>query len=139
MWLTIQGTSEEWWLSSLAQKYLGDWKRYDEIYEANKDVMPDANTVYPGLKIWIPVEGKPKPTTTTEVSTDTQPGVPTVYTTGPGQQSEFTSHSSEAVSSQTSQAVAKAGMTKWLMIGGIALAIAGIGMTVLGDKSRTAA
>lgn len=62
MWYEIKSTDKSEWLSSLAQKYLGDWQKYPLIYEQNKDVLyrgPDH--IEPGMKIWIPVDGKPRP------------------------------------------------------------------------------
>ena len=60
MWYTIQSTDE--WLSKLAGKYMGNMMDYMKIYEQNKDVLykgPDH--VEPGMTLWIPVDGKQRP------------------------------------------------------------------------------
>ena len=138
MWLTIEGTDEKWWLSSLAQKWLGSWERYNEIYEANKDVMVDANTVYPGLKLWIPIEGKPKPTTVTATNTATQPGVTTVYTNTQTPGSEFSLPGVVEVGAKVRGMLSKLGNQKVLLIGGVGLAGLALAMNYFGNKSRTA-
>lgn len=62
MWYTIESTED--WLSRLAARYLDDPMRYMEIYNMNKDVLTSGpNVVRPGMTLWIPVDGKPKPTT----------------------------------------------------------------------------
>lgn len=62
MWYTITSTDKSQWLSSLAAQYLGDWSLYNLIYEANKDVMQwGADVIQPGMKLWIPINGEPKP------------------------------------------------------------------------------
>jgi nucleoid-associated protein YgaU len=41
-------------LSKLAKQYYGDPMRYPEIFEANREVIIDADKIYPGQKIRIP-------------------------------------------------------------------------------------
>ena len=41
-------------LSSLAQRYLGSADRWKEIYEANRDVISDPNSIYVGQQLRIP-------------------------------------------------------------------------------------
>ena len=45
-------------LSRIAKVYLGDAMAYPRIFEANREVIKDADKIYPGQKIRIP-EGKP--------------------------------------------------------------------------------
>jgi nucleoid-associated protein YgaU len=42
-------------LSKIAKKYLGDAMAYPKIFEANREVIKDANLIYPGQKIRIPL------------------------------------------------------------------------------------
>ena len=42
------------WLSKIAQKYYGDAKKYDIIFEANKPMLKDADEIYPGQVLRIP-------------------------------------------------------------------------------------
>ena len=42
-------------LSKIAKKYLGDATAYPKIFEANREVIKDANLIYPGQKIRIPL------------------------------------------------------------------------------------
>ena len=44
-------------LSKIAKTYLGDAMAYTTIFEANREVIKDADKIYPGQKIRIP-EGK---------------------------------------------------------------------------------
>ena len=41
-------------LSKIAQEHLGAANRYPEIFEANREVIKDANLIYPGQMIRIP-------------------------------------------------------------------------------------
>ncbi|MFK7996618.1 MAG: peptidoglycan-binding protein LysM [Granulosicoccus sp.] len=41
-------------LSKIAKEYLGDAMAYPSIFEANREVIKDANLIYPGQKIRIP-------------------------------------------------------------------------------------
>lgn len=41
-------------LSKIAKRFLGDAMRYPDIFEANKEVIKDADLIYPGQKIRIP-------------------------------------------------------------------------------------
>lgn len=41
-------------LSKIAKKYYNDGNLYNKIFEANKEVIKDANKIYPGQKIRIP-------------------------------------------------------------------------------------
>ncbi len=41
-------------LSKIAKKFYGDANLYNKIFEANKEVIKDANLIYPGQKIRIP-------------------------------------------------------------------------------------
>lgn len=41
-------------LSGIAKKYYGDANKYPKIFEANREVIKDANLIYPGQKIRIP-------------------------------------------------------------------------------------
>lgn len=43
-------------LSAIAKKFLGDATRYDEIFEANREVIEDPNLIFPGQKIRILVD-----------------------------------------------------------------------------------
>lgn len=42
-------------LSKIAKKYYQDASAYPRIFEANKEVIKDANLIYPGQKIRIPL------------------------------------------------------------------------------------
>lgn len=48
-------------LSSIAGKYLGSQARYQEIFEANKDQLRDANDLQVGMKLRIPTAVSPPP------------------------------------------------------------------------------
>jgi len=41
-------------LSKIAKKYYGDAMKYPAIFEANREVIKDADLIYPGQKIRIP-------------------------------------------------------------------------------------
>ena len=41
-------------LSKIAKKYYGNAMKYPAIFEANREVIKDANLIYPGQKIRIP-------------------------------------------------------------------------------------
>ncbi len=41
-------------LSKIAKKFYGDGNLYNKIFEANREVIKDANLIYPGQKIRIP-------------------------------------------------------------------------------------
>ncbi len=41
-------------LTSIAQKYYGDASKYAKIYEANKDTLPDPNSLKVGQKLKVP-------------------------------------------------------------------------------------
>ncbi len=41
-------------LSKIAQKYYGDPSLYDQIFQANRDVLKDPNKIFPGQKLKIP-------------------------------------------------------------------------------------
>jgi nucleoid-associated protein YgaU len=41
-------------LSKIAQKYYGDASLYNQIFEANRDVLKDPNKIFPGQKLRIP-------------------------------------------------------------------------------------
>ncbi len=41
-------------LSKIAKRFYGDGKKYPVIFEANREVIKDANLIYPGQKIRIP-------------------------------------------------------------------------------------
>jgi len=43
-------------LSKIAKHYYGDAMKYKELFELNKDVLKDANTIFPGQEIKIPKE-----------------------------------------------------------------------------------
>lgn len=43
-------------LSKIAKKYYGDAGSYPRIFEANREVIKDANLIYPGQKIRIPMD-----------------------------------------------------------------------------------
>jgi len=43
-------------LSSIARLVLGNAQRWQELYEANKDVIDDPNVVQPGMVLRIPGE-----------------------------------------------------------------------------------
>ena len=42
-------------LSAIAKKYYGNASDYPRIFEANREVIKDANLIYPGQKIRIPM------------------------------------------------------------------------------------
>lgn len=41
-------------LSKIAKEFLGDAMKYPQIFEANREVIKDADLIYPGQKIRIP-------------------------------------------------------------------------------------
>lgn len=41
-------------LSKIAKEYYGNANEYNKIFEANREVIKDANLIYPGQKIRIP-------------------------------------------------------------------------------------
>jgi nucleoid-associated protein YgaU len=41
-------------LSEIAQKHLGDANRWNELFEANREVIKDPDKIYPGQRIRIP-------------------------------------------------------------------------------------
>ena len=41
-------------LSKIAQKYYGDASLYNQIFQANRDVLKDPNRISPGQKLKIP-------------------------------------------------------------------------------------
>jgi nucleoid-associated protein YgaU len=43
-------------LSKIAQRFYGNANQYPRIFEANREVIKDANRIFPGQKIWIPLE-----------------------------------------------------------------------------------
>jgi nucleoid-associated protein YgaU len=43
-------------LSAIAKKYYGDANKYPRIFEANREVIKDANLIFPGQKIRIPLD-----------------------------------------------------------------------------------
>jgi nucleoid-associated protein YgaU len=43
-------------LSSIARLVLGNAQRWQELYEANKDVIDDPNVIQPGMVLRIPGE-----------------------------------------------------------------------------------
>ena len=43
-------------LSAIAKKYYGNASDYPRIFEANREVIKDANLIYPDQKIRIPME-----------------------------------------------------------------------------------
>lgn len=43
-------------LSKIAKHYLGDAMAYPKIFEANREVIKDADLIYPGQKIRIPID-----------------------------------------------------------------------------------
>jgi len=43
-------------LSKIAKKFLGNAMKYPAIFEANREVIKDANLIYPGQKIRIPLD-----------------------------------------------------------------------------------
>ena len=43
-------------LSAIAKHYYGDYNKYPKIFEANRDVIEDADKIYPGQKIRIPLD-----------------------------------------------------------------------------------
>ena len=44
-------------LSAIAKKFYGDANRYNDIFEANKEVIGHPDKIYPGQKIRIPQDG----------------------------------------------------------------------------------
>jgi nucleoid-associated protein YgaU len=47
-------------LSKIAQHFYGNANKYPRIFEANREVIKDANLIFPGQKIRIPPEGERK-------------------------------------------------------------------------------
>jgi nucleoid-associated protein YgaU len=43
-------------LSGIAKKYYGSANQYPKIFDANQEVIKDANKIYPGQKIRIPLQ-----------------------------------------------------------------------------------
>jgi nucleoid-associated protein YgaU len=43
-------------LSKIAKRYYGDAMKYPRIFEANREVIKDANLIFPGQKIRIPLD-----------------------------------------------------------------------------------
>jgi nucleoid-associated protein YgaU len=43
-------------LSKIAQHFYGNANKYPRIFEANREVIKDANLIFPGQKIRIPPE-----------------------------------------------------------------------------------
>ena len=43
-------------LGGIAKRFYGDASKYTRIHEANIDIIPDANKIYPGQKIKIPLD-----------------------------------------------------------------------------------
>ena len=43
-------------LSRIAKKFYGNGSRYNEIFDANREVIRDPNLIYPGQKIRIPMD-----------------------------------------------------------------------------------
>jgi nucleoid-associated protein YgaU len=43
-------------LSKIAQQFYGNANKYPRIFEANREVIKDANLIFPGQKIRIPPE-----------------------------------------------------------------------------------
>ena len=41
-------------LGAIAKRFYGDASKYTRIHEANKELIPDPNKIYPGQKIKIP-------------------------------------------------------------------------------------
>ena len=41
-------------LSAIAKKFYGDANQYPKIFEANREVIKDADLIFPGQKIRIP-------------------------------------------------------------------------------------
>lgn len=41
-------------LSAIAKQFYGDANKYNQIFEANREVIKDANLIFPGQKIRIP-------------------------------------------------------------------------------------
>jgi len=56
-------------LSAIAKQFYGDANKYQAIFDANREVIKDANLIFPGQKIRIP-----KLWTTARVASDTKPG-----------------------------------------------------------------
>jgi hypothetical protein len=79
MWYTIQSTDD--WLSRLAIKFLGDVQLWPEIYSVNKDIIgPNPDIVTVGQKIWIPVDGAPRPSNAVAAPEYTSDNTPPVVT-----------------------------------------------------------
>ena len=43
-------------LGAIAKRYYGKASLYTRIHEANKELIPDPNKIYPGQKIRIPLD-----------------------------------------------------------------------------------
>lgn len=46
-------------LSKIAKARYGDWRRYPEIFEANKPMLKDPDLIYPGQVLRIPGKSAP--------------------------------------------------------------------------------
>ncbi len=60
-------------LSNLAKKYLGDSSRFNEIFEANTDLLKSADDLQVGMKLRIPVGDRNKSTGVANNKTRSQP------------------------------------------------------------------
>lgn len=58
-------------LWNIAKKYLGDGRRYTEIYELNKDIITNPNRIYVGQVLKMPDGATAPKTTTTQKKTET--------------------------------------------------------------------
>lgn len=115
MWYTIKPGES---LSTIAQKYLGSLMLFNEIYEANKDVLFDPDIVYAGTKIWIPVGGKAKPS---NVISDVQTTTKEVQEGSP-YRNTFVDSSMMVESSKPPQSVfSTVDMNKVMIYGGVGL------------------
>jgi len=43
-------------LSKISKQFYGDPNKYNRIFEANREVIKDANLIFPGQKIRIPLD-----------------------------------------------------------------------------------
>ena len=69
-------------LSKIAQEQLGDASKWKEIYEANKDIISDPNSIFVGQQLVIPGEDTEEPAEGTAEDTRVATGAVFTQTTG---------------------------------------------------------
>ena len=64
-------------LSKIAKEQLGDASKWKEIYEANKDIISDPNSIYVGQELVIPGTEEPSEEPSEEPAEETDTRIPT--------------------------------------------------------------